>query len=70
MRIRRSIVTAIVLALTLATNLPAATRDASPGVVTRPDRPSIVAKARLALERALRAFSGTPTVPIPEPPKP
>jgi hypothetical protein len=69
MRIRRSIITAVVLALTLATNLPAATRDTGSGL-TRPDRPSVVTKARLALERVLRAFSGTPTVPIPEPPKP
>lgn len=69
MRIRRSLVTAVVLALTLATNLPAATRDAAPGI-SRPDRPSIVAKARLALERVLRAFSGLPTLPTPEPTKP
>lgn len=64
MRIRRSIIAAVVLSLTLATTLPAATRDTDPSPA-RPDRPSIVAKARLALERVLRAFSGTPTVPIP-----
>ena len=67
MRTRRSIATAVVLTLTLATTLPAATRDTAPSPA-RPDRPSIVTKARLALERVLRALGGTPTVPIPEAP--
>lgn len=67
MRTRRSVVIAAVLTLTLATTLPAATRDTA-SRASQPDRPSIVTKARLALERVLRAFSGTPTVPIPAPP--
>jgi hypothetical protein len=62
MRTRRSLTTALALALTLtAMTASAATRDAAPA---RPERPSIVAKVKRVLLGIIRSFE-KPTVPIP-----
>jgi hypothetical protein len=67
MRTRRSVTTAAVLVIALATTLPATARSASAS--PRDERPSLITIVKRAIDRAVHVFGGTPTVPIPEVPE-
>jgi hypothetical protein len=67
MRTRRSLTTAAVLVIALATTLPAGARSATPA--PRDERPSLITIVKRAIDRVVHVFGGTPTVPIPEAPQ-